>query len=293
MKPRSIIFLILAAILIVSGIILCIIGSALSGSDGNEILCDYTDKEGNDITEHSLEEYSLASININLENANVIIAGQNVESKIEFKNMNFAKYDFSINKKKLSLESINPFNISSIIKFRENEGGFDGLRHYFHLNKYSDDISEVKIYLMPGQIIQDINITVKNGDIRIQNMGNDPTYNLVAKNGNVIFESTKTGGSISVDVEKGNFTFDRSNAFSIDLNVNNGNGKFIADRQFNYTCTCESGNIYLDDENVGDTEPGVYPETKSEENPDEVIVPCTVNGKIISGDLMIDTIEKE
>ncbi len=291
MKPTSIIFLILAAILIVSGIIVCIIGGAVAGSDGVEILCDYTDADGNDITTHSLEEFSLTSINIDFKDANVNIIGQSVESYIEFKNINFAKYDFSINKKKLSLESISPFDVSSIIKFRENEGGFDGLRHYLHLNKYKNDISEVNIYLMPGQVIEDINITVKNGDITVKNMGNDPTYILTAKNGNVVFESTKTDSSVTVDVEKGNFTFNRSNAFSIDLNINNGNGKFIADRQFNYTCSCESGNIYLDDENIGDTAPGVYPETKAEESQEEVIVPCIVNGKITSGDLVIDTAE--
>lgn len=291
MKPTSIIFLILAAILIVAGIILCIIGGAIAGADDVEILCEYTDEEGNDITDHSLAEYSLTSINIDFENANVNIIGQSAESKIEFKNINFAKYDFTINKKKLSLESINPLDVSSIIKFRENEGGFDGLRHYLHLGKYKDDVSEVTIYLTADQMIDDINISVKNGDIKITKMGNSPTYNLTAKNGNVVFESTTTESSIKADVEKGNFTFNRSNAFSIDLIVNNGNGKFITDRQFNYTCVCEAGNIFLDEENAGDTAPGVYPEIKVEEGQEEVIVPCMVNGKITSGDLVIDTVE--
>ena len=219
MKPTSIIFLILAAILIVSGVVLCIIGGVMADSQGIELLCDSVDADGNEISTHDLAEYSLTDININIKDVDVNIIGQSVESYIEFKNVNYATYDFSINKKQLSLESVNPFDVFSIVKFRENKGGFAGLRHYLYLNKYKDDISEVNIYFMPGQSLEDVKINVKNGDVTVKNMGCDALYDINVTNGNVVFENTNTDNNVQAKVKKGNFTFDRSKAELIDFTV--------------------------------------------------------------------------
>lgn len=310
MKPTSIIFLILAAILIVSGIILCVIGGVMADSQGIELLSDSVDSDGNAITQHSLEDYTITDIDINIKDADVNIYGQSTKSYIEFKNINHATYDFRIYNKKLTLESINPFNIVSIIKFRENNGGFDGLRHYLHINKFSDDISEVNIYLKPGDSIDNINITSKDGNINIKNMICDTAYTLKTDEGHVVFENTRTDSTVTTDIKKGNFTFDRSSAYSVTFDIKNGNGKFMCNKQFNFYCSCESGTIYTDDENRGSEDSFVFPiitQIEGTDSPEDAngsdgtdgsegteTTPAgltQVYGKIKSGDLAITRVE--
>ena len=293
MKPTSIIFIILAAILIVVGVVVCVVGGTMAGND-NPLLCDIVDAEGNELTKHALSEFDLTDIVIDIKNAEVNIIGQSVESYIEFKNINAVTYDFVINKHKLNISSVNPFNISSMVGFRENEGGFAGLRHYLYLNRYKDKVSQINIYITPEQNLNNININVKNGDIIIKNMISDTEYDLNTVNGNVVFENTTTDDSLNAVADKGNFTFNASSVGSLDFDIKNGNGKFILSKQYNFSCQCESGKIYLDDENIGESYAGVYPAEAAQENEDkneELELPAAIKGKVSAGDLVIDTAE--
>lgn len=294
MKPTSIIFIILAAILIVVGVVMCVVGGFMANASDSNILCDRVDSEGNDITSYSLSEYELSQLDIDVQKADVNIIGQSTKSYIEFKNINTVTYDFTVSKSKLSVDTVNPFDISSIVKFRENGNGFSGLRHYLYLNKYNKKTSEINIYITPTQDISTITLKVEGGDITVKNMIGSAEYDLTAINGNVVFENSRTDSSLVVKTEeKGNFTYVDSSASSIDFVIENGNGKFTADRQYNFSCECESGKVYLDDENVGNSFDSAYPEIDktelSENGEDEIVVPDTVRGKIISGDLVIDT----
>ena len=296
MKPTSIIFIILAAILIVVGIIICAIGGFTAGADDNvQLLCDKVDEDKNDITTHSLTEFDVTDIDIDMKNVDVNIIGQSVESYIEFKNVNSATYNFVINDHKMTLDTVNPFDISSMVKFRENEGGFNGLRQYLFLNKYKKAVSEVNIYVMPGQDLSSIRINVEGGNINVKNMIADADYELNAAasgsvDGNVVFENTNTDGTLTVNVKNANFTFNSSSVKSLDFVVENGYGKFTLSKQYNISCQCESGKIFLDNENVGDSYVGPYPQKETVEG-EEVVVPDQIRGKIISGDLEINTAE--
>ncbi len=289
MKPTSIIFMILAAILIVVGVVVCIVGGSMTDNSA-PLLCDVTDAEGNDITTHSLKEFDLSDIDIDMKNVEVNIIGQSTESYIEVKNINKVTYDFVINKHKLDLSTVNPFNISSMVKFRENEGGFGGLRHYLYLGRYKDKVSQVNIYIAPDEELGSIKIRVKDGDITVKNMIGNTLYDLTAVNGNVVYENTVTEDTLTVSAKKGNFTFNTSSVGGLDFVVENGNSKFTLNKQYNLSCQCESGKIYLDDENIGESYAGVYPESAAAEGA-EIVVPRAIKGKITSGDLVVDTAE--
>ncbi len=289
MKPTSIIFMILAAVLIVVGVVVCIVGGSMAGND-DPLLCDVIDAEGNEITTHTLTEFDLTDIDIDIKNAEVNIIGQSTENYIEFKNINTVTYDLVINKHKFILTSVNPFNISSMVKFRENEGGFGGLRHYLYLGRYKDKVAQINIYVTPETSLNSIKVHVKNGDVTVKNMISDTEYDLSAVKGNVVYENTNTAASLAVSAKKGNFTFNSSDVKSLDFTIENGNGKFTLNKQYNFSCQCESGKIYLDDENIGDSYAGVYPEAAAEEGA-EIVLPNAVKGKITSGDLVIDTAE--
>ncbi len=289
MKPTSIIFMILAAVLIVAGVIVCFVGSGMAGND-NPLLCDRIDSEGNEITVYSLSEFDLTDMEIDIKNAEVNVIGQSTTCYIEFKNINKVTYDFVISKHKLTLNTVNPFNISSMVKFRENEGGFGGLRHYLYLNRYDDKVSQINIYITPEQSVDSIKIRTDKGDVSIKNMISDTTYDLSATNGNVIYENSITSASLDVNVKKGNFTFNSASVSPLNFKIENGHGKFTLNKQYNLSCKCESGKIYLNDENVGESYQGVYPESAVQT--DAVVEPPNMaSGEIISGDLYIDIAE--
>ncbi len=290
MKPTSVIFIIFAAILIVVGVVLCIVGGSMAhNSSDTQLLSESCDADGNDITTYDLAEYNLKKYSIKLEGVDVNIIGQSVSTYIEFKNVNRATYDFTINKEKLSLSRINPFDVTSIVKIRENESGFAGLRHYLYLNKYNKSASEVNIYISPDQSIEDFDITVIDGNISVKDMVVDSNYTFNCEKGNVTFEKNSTGGNVTFTGVDSSFKYNMSNAKKVDFNIENGSSEFVIEEQYNFSVGCESGNVYIDNEKIGDSYVGIYPENTESSDEELTEVPVLVSGKVTSGDFMIVT----
>lgn len=286
MKPTSIIFIILAAILVVVGVVLGTVGAVMANSADISLVSDMTDSEGNDITVTSLSGYSLTDIKIDVKNVDVNIIGQSAESKIEFKNMNSLTYDFTVNKNRLSVSTCSPFDIGTMLKFRENGNGFNGLRNYLFLGKYKNSVSEINIYITAEQQINKFVINTEGSDINVKNLVSDSEFTLGTKNGNIVFENCLIDDDLKVVADGGNFTYNQSNANSVDFDITKGNAKITVNRQYNYTLQCESGKIFINDENVGDSYDGVYPEGNQEQSEE---LPKVVKGKVTSGDLTVDT----
>lgn len=294
MKPTSIIFIILSAILIFTGIVLCLVGGGMAKSEDTQLLCDRVDENGDAVSENDLLEYNITAYSINMKNVNVNIIGKSTKTYIEFKNINRVTYDFTVSNHKLNLSTINPFNPASLVKIRENGLGFDGLRHYLFLNKYKNKTPEVNIYLSPEQTVTDIKVRVTDGNITIKDMTANCTYDVGAKNGTVKFEETDTNQNISAKAVGGDFIYDSANAKSLEFEVENGHADFKTTKQYNYTIDCEHGKIYIDNENVGESFAGVYPETKqSGDKAQEVTLPDSVRGKITSGDMSLKEAEQK
>lgn len=281
MKPTSIIFIILSAILIIVGVVLCVVGGSMA-KESDALFCDRVDSDGNDINLQSLSKYELTEIDISVEGIDVNIIGQSPESYIEFKNVNSVTYDFTVNKGKLTVKTVNPFDVSSMIKLRENEGGFDGLRHYLKLGKYKDKTAELNIYITPTQTIDSVSVKAENGDVTVKDMTGKVDYTLSATKGNVVFTDSKTDEELLVSTDTGNFTFNMSKAGSIEFSVKDGNGKILADEQYHYTCSCELGEIYVNGKPKGQSYVGAFPQKEGEK------VPATVKGEVSSGDITID-----
>ena len=78
MRPTSIIFIILAVILIVAGIVVGLVGGSMAKAADIQLLSETVDDEGNAITTHNLNEYSVTDFTIDIKNADVNIIGQSV-----------------------------------------------------------------------------------------------------------------------------------------------------------------------------------------------------------------------
>ena len=71
MKPRSIIFLIVAAVLIVAGIIVCAVGSAGAKSDGIDIYSYSYDENDRTVTEVDISNEAIGKISLELGSCSV------------------------------------------------------------------------------------------------------------------------------------------------------------------------------------------------------------------------------
>lgn len=291
MKPTSIIFLILAAVLIIAGVVICLVGNSMA-SPNESLICDSV-VDGNDITNYVLTEFDLMDIDINVKNAKVsIISNSEVrENHIEFKNINKVTYDLVINNHKLTLSSVNPFNVSSMVKFRENESGFGGLRHYLFLNKYKGKECEITVYITPDTRLSNIKVHTKSGDIVMNGIVGNTKYDLSADKGNVTFDNINTLENVTANVKGGNFTFDHSKVNDLDFTIENGNGNFNVGYQYSYVCQCVNGSIHLDGESLNDSLNQTYPIVEPMEGM-ELEIPGEITGKVTSGDLYIVTVEE-
>lgn len=307
MKPRSIIFIILAAVLIIAGVVTCIVSASIASSKNIELLSDTIDEKGNAVTTDDISGYGITNLSIDMDNVDVNIIGGSEKSYIEFVNINPAKYDYTVSGYKMTLKTINPYDVTALLKIRKNSSGFSGLRSYFFLNKYKDSSAAVNIYISEAVAISEMKIKVKNGNINLKNIDSDCLYELSANKGNVTLDKIDTLLDSKITVNKGDLNVSDSSLRKNEFKVNTGNATFADCERSHYYVTCESGIVYFDDKNQGAAVEGlIYPEeitqeeetdtdteTNAEEAPaenseeDGISLPDEIKGEIVGGNMFV------
>ncbi len=284
MKPTSIIFIIFAAILIVIGVAVCIVGGVIANNQNVELTCDYITDAGESVIEYKPKEYkSLKTIDINVENVDINIIGQSSEAYVEFKNLNPLIYDFTISNGKLSVKTVEAFNVTRFVKIRENGIGFSGLRHFLYLNKNKGKQAQINIYLPGDAAIEKIKLCTLEADITVEKVTINCDYEVNCDKGNITFKEVTSTEKLSVvSLIDGNFISEKCSVKATDFNngIENSNAEFILDQKNNFSVTVSEGIISFDGlENEESTFNGVYPE-KVVTDDNEVTVPNTVKGVI-------------
>lgn len=315
MKSRSLIFIIIAAVLIVAGIITCIVCGSLAKSKNIALLSDTVDKDGNAINSDNIDEYGLTALNIDVEDIDINIIGTKGKSYVEFVNLNPASYDYTVSGYKMTVKTVDPFDIGSLIKIRKNGSGFSGIRSYLFLNKYKDETSKINIYVSEKTVLNEISLKTVNGNISVKNMKNDCLYTLNVKKGDLLISGVETMLETKVKVKDGEYTVSSSSLEKNDFNVDGGNVFFKECGLCQYYITCDNGSIYFDDADQGSSVEGrKYPkkivtdlldDASGEENGDEAnteekteeletevednALPCEIKGKIVNGNMYVTT----
>ena len=290
MKKGTKILLIIATILIVSGLIVCVTGAIMANSKNVELLCD-KEEDGNAITTHDLTEFALTDCSINVDGVSVKIQGDCESTYVEFININRANYNFTVKNHKLTIKTINPFNFSDIwesyvYNIRENKGGFDGLRHYVFLSKYSDKKPQINIYLSKDTNLTDIAASVNNAGLYVNSIYKNINYTLNAKNGNLTVSKLYSSGSLTASCENGELNFIKANVSEIEFGAQNSPVTVNYNMQINYAVTCAGGTITVDDTDKGSMITELYPATTSASSAGKK-APNTIEGNISGADMII------
>ena len=296
MKTGTKVLLIIAGILIVSGLIVCVTGSIIANSTDVELLCNEV-VDGDAITTEDLSEYSLTDCNLDIDGIPVKITGNCEKTYVEFINVNRANYNFTVKNHKLVIKTINPFSINDIwetyvYNIRENKGGFDGLRHYVFLPKYNDKKPQINIYLSADTAITSVFANVKNAGLFVNSVFNTGIdYNLNTKNGNLTVSSIYSKGTLRASCDNGNLKLIKANVAKTLFGTQNANVEISYNTQFNYAITCANGVITVDDKEHEPIIQELYPETTDTKDADKS-APNTIEGNVTGADVVIKKISE-
>ncbi|MBQ7161153.1 MAG: DUF4097 family beta strand repeat protein [Clostridia bacterium] len=279
MKPTSIIFLILSAILIISGIIICVIAGVIAKNDGIELYVDYMDDAGNAVVEHDLSGKKATDVKIDIKRADVAIITGADRSYIKVENYPTKAYDYWVTDGSINIKDANALSIFTSIRINESGFGFTGLRHYLALGRYKDMPRRVTIYLTKGSILNSVDISVKNGSVTIDGLQVRTDCALAVGEGDVKLTDLTSPGTVKVTCGTGNIIFDKCMMSDTNAEVTEkGDIECEIDMQYSFALKCVSGGVYLDSVKSGSDFSGNYPaealERKEAPEPEDTAEPA-------------------
>ncbi len=223
MKPTSLIFLALAAVLLFSGWFTCSIAASMADAQGVSIYEQSRNKKGDIVYVYNLSDQKLSKLSLNFANVDVTIVGSAKSSYVELKN--FEAYDYST---KLSGGSVTvDGTIDGLSSFIDMSGGglrFKGLRYFFADKPLKGHKKSVTIYLSDASSLKTLNLTLRNGNVTIENVWNENVdYNITVSEGSATFDQVITTSVINTNVSAGNITVSNTKAATFNANIVGGN----------------------------------------------------------------------
>ncbi len=223
MKPTSLIFLALAAVLLFSGWFTCYIADTMADAQGISIYEQKRNKKGDMVYVYNLSDQTLSKLSLNFSDVDVTIIGSAKSSYVELKN--FDSYDYST---KLSGGSVSiDGTISGLSSFVDMSGGglrFKGLRYFFADKPMKGHKRSVTIYLSDSSSLKTLNLTLNNGNVSLQKIWNDTVdYNVTVSEGSATFDQVVTTSVININVSAGDINVANSKAATLNANIVGGN----------------------------------------------------------------------
>ena len=223
MKPTSVIFIILAIVLIVAGTVTCVAAQKMADANDVRLFYHEMDEVGNGIETSEFSSESVNKIKIELKKADVIIniGGESASMKL----VNFSKntYENSITNKNLTISD--SFNIMSVFNILTSGFEFEGLRHYLHFDQFSERNKILEITLPQNSDIKQFEIQLGSGSITFTGINNQADYTLKVGEGNIDMSSIRLISSVNAKIGTGNFSID-SAAQNGNINVEITEGNF-------------------------------------------------------------------
>ncbi len=223
MKPTSLIFLALAAVLLFTGWFTCSIASSMADAQGISIYEQSRNKKGDIVYVYNLSDQKLSKLSLNFSNVDVTIVGSAKSSYIELKNFDPYGYSTTLTGGTVSVDG----TVSGLSSFIDMSGGglrFKGLRYFFADKPLKGHKRSVTIYLSDASALENLNLTLTNGNVTVKNVWNESAiYNITVREGSANFDQITTNHIINVNVSAGNISVANTKAKSINANLVGGN----------------------------------------------------------------------
>ncbi len=208
MKPSSIIFLIISALIIAAGCILCTVGSNMAAEQDVALFeTDIAVIDGDIITSDTFDASAINKIKMNLDEVHVYVsASETGESYLELRNFQVGGYDYSIQNKMLLID--NETSLFSLMRIAEGNFSFDGLRHYLTYKAGANTEKSLYIYLAEDAALNAFDINVKRGSVTVEDLAFTADYNISLRAGDITLRNIATKSTVNLSANKGIVTTD-------------------------------------------------------------------------------------
>ena len=222
MKPTSVIFLILALILTVGGIVTCLTARSMAEADG-VALFDANAVDGSDsIDRYDYDAASVSRIQIDVGDVDINIYGKSKEPYVELVNFPKNMYAFSLTGNNITISDA--LNLSSLFGIVRNGFEFSGLRHYLYWNQMKDRHRAINIYLSDAVQIKQFDITNSSGNVLLSRIPGKADYDIATGTGNVTVNRVNSFSTFKLSLGNGDLSFySYTGTGNFDFKLNTGN----------------------------------------------------------------------
>lgn len=220
MKPVSWIFLIIAVILFVVGLLMCSVAS-LQAKRQNIDLFDTRIVNGQSESEYDFTEDVIGKIQIEVSDCDVnIICGAD-KNKVVMNNFSSAGYICEVENRALIIEdTVNLFDIKDIIE--NGKIRFKGFRYYLRDRKITTGRKSLDVYISDKFDIKIIDISVESGDVNVAGYENNTDYIVNITKGKFSASDIVTGSQVTATIGKGLANLQHISAKTVNVTLDEG-----------------------------------------------------------------------
>lgn len=221
MKTTSIVALILGAILMISGYILCTQGEKKAEEQGIELFTSNKNENGDRVTVMQYDPTALDKIAIDLREGDVYVC-EGEEPKIEIYNLFEGGYIRGLSGGMLMVNDT--LGIMDIIKEGAVGISFEGLRDILHEIDLSGAQKKIIVYVPYGATLNAIQVNALNGNVFVEDI-HDMSADIIlgTEKGNISVLNASTSLRIQAKAVEGDISIKGSFANDIRVSSENGN----------------------------------------------------------------------
>ena len=245
MKPVSIIFLIIAVVLTVVGLLMCSIAALQAKRQGIELF-DTKIVDGQSESEYDFSEDTIGKIQIKADDCDVSVICGADKNLVKMKNFPSAGYICEVDNRALVIEdTVNLFDIADIIE--NGKIRIKGFRYYLRDRKITVGKKSLEVYISDKFDIKIIDITVNTGNVNIIGYENNTDYTVNITKGDFTASDIVTTSDVTVTTEQGAIDLGHVSARAVKITSGNGNIAAVLSAK-EITADAKNGSVVIESE---------------------------------------------
>ena len=231
MKPTSIIFLLVALIIILTGWLVCRQAENKAEAEGIAIFEQTLDSDKNSVYSFQFGKDEVYNkLELIIDKADVYIYGGYTDPYMELVNFDEGSYTMTTANRNISVDT--SLDLMSVIKFWESGFSFKGFRNYFRAGTDETVISKrVNVYLPTDGDLNVINIKLDSGSVTVANLDTSVDLTLTLGSGNAVLTSVATKSHLKCDIKTGGLYLSDVSADTLTSTISEGD---VTAENFNF-----------------------------------------------------------
>ena len=207
--------------MILSGIIVCAVGSAAAKSSGVMIYPE--DENGNSVYKYDFTEKNITKISVSVKDSDITVTHGGTSSYIEIRNFNANYYKLSTENNILSFSEID--NVASMFKFWEGGFSFKGMRYLFRFGDGGRGMKTVTVNIADTSMLKTVSVSEESGSFSLTGADVSADYILSLGKASADISGLSTTSVLSVSSSAG-ASMKISDCRAKEFSLSGGGGNF-------------------------------------------------------------------